>query len=297
MAVAARFLAERPRLISVVVVTYNRADALLAVLRALAAQDDREFEVIVADDGSRVEQRALLDAAAPTLGLPLRRVWHPDRGFTAATARNLGTRLARGDYLLFIDGDCVPQPDFIRRHRQLARRGCFVNGSRVLLDPVLTDAVLAQRAPMPGADFRYWLVQRLRGHCNKLLALYIRWPARWRRAHEAFRWRGIRSCNLSVWRDDFIAINGFDETFNGWGHEDADFVLRLQRSGCARINGYWGTEVLHLWHREAAREAEQQHRARVHQRAAAQTLDCRAEFGLQHGTTPDSEIRVDAFNA
>ncbi len=294
-AAASRVAHGAPRALSVVVLTYNRADALLAVLRALAAQDDRAFEVVVADDGSSPAQRSELDAVAPTLGLTLRRVWHPDRGFTAATARNLGARLADGDYLVFLDGDCVPQPDFVRRHRALARSGCFVNGSRVLLDAGLTARALRVPLPAPAAAIGFWLRQRLRGHCNKLAALYLRWPPCWRRAQAAFRWRGIRSCNLGVWREDLEAVGGFDETFDGWGHEDADFVLRLQRHGCARIDGYWATEVLHLWHREEPRANEAHNRARVQRRVDTPRLDCRAVRGLGNSTTPDADVVVEDF--
>jgi predicted glycosyltransferase involved in capsule biosynthesis len=76
------------------------------------------------------------------------------------------------------------------------------------------------------------------------------------RCHAQFRWKGIRSCNLAVWRTDYEQVNGFDETFVGWGHEDADFVLRLHNAGLVRKNGFCATEVFHLWHRESSRSQE-----------------------------------------
>jgi len=252
-------------LISIVVTTYNRSDALSAVLVALAAQKDRQFEVIIADDGSRPEHQHAVQATAQGLGLAVTHVWHPDVGFTASRARNLGVAASRGTYLLFLDGDCVPERDFVQRHRALAQTGYFVNGSRVMLSPEQTDAVLHQGEQVFGRSMGYWLGLRLRGRASKLGGLW-RVPDGRLRKVEGFQWRGIRSCNMGVWRADFEKVNGFDESFVGWGHEDADFVLRLHNAGIGRKNGFFATEVYHLWHREAARHSESKNAATVRQR-------------------------------
>ena len=283
-----------PTLISVVVSTYNRSDALCAVLDGLARQGDRHFEVIVADDGSRAEHVEAIGARRAAWNFPLRHAWQPDVGFTLSAVRNLGALQARGDYLVFLDGDCIPQPDFIARHRALARPGAFVIGSRILLEQSLSEAILRGDAPVPRCGIRT-LRERLRGRLNKLVPLCLRWPASWRRRRSTFRWRGIRGCNLALWLDDYVRIDGFDETFDGWGHEDADFVLRLQRHGCARIDGYWATEVLHLWHREEPRANEAHNRARVQRRVDTPRLDCRAVRGLGNSTTPDADVVVEDF--
>ena len=280
-----------PALISVIVSTYNRSDALCAVLDGLARQGDRGFEVIVADDGSRDEHVAALHARRGDWNFPLRHAWQPDVGFTLSAVRNLGVLQARGDYLVFLDGDCIPQADFVARHRALARRGRFIIGSRILLDPGLSAAIVERRAAAPRCGIAA-LRERLRGGINKLAPLCLRWPARWRRARTEFRWRGIRGCNLALWREDYLRIDGFDETFDGWGHEDADFVARLHAAGCARLDGYWATEVLHLWHREAARDAESANRRRVLERVRAGGAEPRAERGLHQPLRPRDNARV-----
>ena len=106
-------------LISVVITTYNRSDALAAVLQGLSLQDDRGFEVIIADDGSKTEHVHAAHEAALRSGLTISHMWHPDVGFTASQVRNRGVSIASGDYIVLMDGDCVPEVDFIRRHRQL----------------------------------------------------------------------------------------------------------------------------------------------------------------------------------
>jgi len=254
------------QLVSVVITTYNRSDALLAVLDGLCLQTDTHFEVIIADDGSRPEhQRAILESEQARR-LRAVHVWHPDVGFTASRVRNRGVAASRGEYVVFMDGDCVPEVDFIARHKILAQPGYFVNGSRVLLSQAFTERVLAKTERICGRSAWYWLRQRLLGHASKLTGL-IRLPDGNFRNKRAFSWKGIRSCNMGVWRADYLRVNGFDESFVGWGHEDADVVLRLHNSGVARKNGFCATEVLHLWHREAARNQESQNAKLVHERA------------------------------
>ena len=267
-----------PGLISIVITTYNRSEALLAVLRGLAAQDDQDFEVVIADDGSTPEHQQAVQQAAQRLGLTLVHVWHPDIGFTAARVRNLGVSVAHGAYLIFLDGDCVPEVDFVRRHRQLRGLGCFVNGSRVLLSAAFTKTVLGGRASVLNQSPGYWLSRWWAKDANKLTGL-VRLPDGAWRNKPGFRWRGIRSCNLGVWRADFEAVNGFDESFVGWGHEDADFVLRLHNHGVVRKNGFCATEVCHLWHPVSSRTEEPANAERV--RLRQKTLQVRANMGYR----------------
>lgn len=263
--------------ISFVVLTYNRTDALLAVLRSLAKQCGASHEVLVADDGSNREQVNLLKQQCPKFHCPVRHVWHPDVGFTASTARNLGAYHATGDYLVFLDGDCVPGATFVEAHAALAETSCFVNGSRVLFSQQLTQKVVSQDIDLLDQSLAFWVRARIKGDSNKLLHL-IGWPSSLYRLQQGFKWKGIRSCNMAMWRRDFFAVNGFDETFEGWGHEDADLVLRLSHAGVKRKNGFWATEVYHLWHREQQRS----HASANHQRVVSrmQTHQIMAEKGL-----------------
>lgn len=263
--------------LGLVVLTYNRSDALLAVLRALAPQCGPDEVVVLADDGSRDEHVQALRQGMPAFACPVRHVWHPDQGFTASRARNLGALHTQADYLVFLDGDCVPHPRFVRQHRALAEAGAFVNGSRVLLSEFLTAEVLAGRVDLPTLSARDWFRWRVRGDVNKLAHL-LQWPGMPGRRQPAFRWRGIRSCNFGLWYRDLASVNGFDESFSGWGHEDADLVLRLHKLGLIRKNGQGATEVFHLWHRENSREAEADNRARV--LARLHTDQVRADQGL-----------------
>lgn len=274
-------------LITVVITTYNRSEALVPVLTALAAQDDKGFEVVIADDGSTQAHQDTIQAAAHSLHLPLVHIWHPDVGFTASRVRNLGVAAARGNYIVLLDGDCVPETDFIRNHRRLRAPGYFVNGSRVMLSERLTQAIIAGTIRLQGQGAAFWLRQRVQGDASKLAGL-LRLPDWDMRKQPQFVWKGIRSCNMGVWKQDYVAIDGFDESFVGWGHEDADFVLRLHNAGISRKNGFAATEVYHLWHRPASRTTESKNAATV--RARMQSAQVLPTIGYKESATEKNAV-------
>jgi glycosyltransferase involved in cell wall biosynthesis len=277
--------------ISVVITTYNRPDALNAVVEACFAQHDQGFEIIIADDGSGHNTQQAVAALRARSPVPLRHVWQEDLGFRAARARNLGTLEATGDYIIFLDGDCVPQRNFISQHRKLAQRGYMVQGSRILLNEQATARVLRQHLDLQRLDAGEKLAWRGRGDLNKVLPLLFTLPDLCRTS-KRFTWRRIKSCNLAVWRSDLELVNGFDESFLGWGHEDSDLVVRLFNAGVMRKEGAYATEVFHLWHKENARDQETSNHATVLRRAADRTV--RAVKGLldEHRSTTE---RADAL--
>jgi glycosyltransferase involved in cell wall biosynthesis len=239
-------------LISVIVTTYNREDALEAVLRSLGRQTDRVFEVVVADDGSAAATAAVIDAWKGKVGRRLDHVWHEDRGFRAAEIRNRAILTSRGAYCIFLDGDCIVRPDFVGTHRCLAEQGCFVTGNRILLSRELTARVLREGLTPESWSFGRWLAQRLRGRVNRLSAL-LHLPLGPLRQLRRHAWRGARSCNLAVWRTDLDRVDGFDADYSGWGKEDSDVIVRLLHAGVRRKDGVFATGVLHMWHPEADR--------------------------------------------
>jgi glycosyltransferase involved in cell wall biosynthesis len=241
-------------LISVIVTTYNREDALAAVLRSLAAQTDRDFEVIIADDGSGPATAALVASLKSSVGHRVEHVWHEDKGFRAGEIRNRAVLAARGDYIIFLDGDCIVRPDFVAIHRRLAEPGAFVTGNRILLSRELTAKVLQEGLAPETWSFSTWLVERYRGGVNRLSAL-LTLPLGPLRRLRAKQWRGARSANLAIWRRDLMTVDGYDADYAGWGKEDSDIIVRLLRAGVTRKDGSFATGVIHLWHAEADRSA------------------------------------------
>jgi len=239
-------------LISVIITTYNREDALEAVLRSLARQTDADFEVIVADDGSGPATVRLVDAWKADVAYHIEHVWHEDRGFRAAEIRNRAVLASHGTYCVFLDGDCIVRPDFVAIHRRLAEPGCFVTGNRILLSRELTEKVLREKLSPEVWSFSGWLSARWRGGVNRLSAL-LRLPLGPLRRLRQRAWRGARSCNLAIWRSDLDRVDGFDADYSGWGKEDSDIIVRLLHAGVRRKDGAFATGVIHLWHAEADR--------------------------------------------
>src|SRR5215813_3077460 len=239
-------------LISIIVTTYNREDALDAVLRSLAQQGDPAFEIIVADDGSGPATAKLINSWKSKIRRRLEHVWHPDRGFRAAEIRNRAILVARGTYCVFLDGDCIVPRDFVAAHRRLAEAGWFVTGNRVLLSAELTTEVLGGKLTPERWSLVRWFAERWRGGINRLSALLHLPLGPLRRVRQRV-WQGARSCNLAIWRSDLDRVDGFDADYSGWGKEDSDIIVRLLHAGIRRKDGMFATGVLHLWHKEADR--------------------------------------------
>ena len=239
-------------LISVIVTTYNREDALEAVLRSLARQTDRDFEVVVADDGSAAATRQLIEGWKASAWPSARSCLARRSGFRAAEIRNRAILVSRGAYCIFLDGDCIVRPDFVATHRRLAEPGRFVTGNRILLSASLTAKVLRDRLTPETWSFADWVAERLRGGVNRVSAL-LSLPLGPLRGLRQRAWQGARSCNLAIWRSDLDRIDGFDADYTGWGKEDSDIIVRLLHAGVRRKDGVFATGVLHLWHPAADR--------------------------------------------
>ncbi|MCK5877907.1 MAG: glycosyltransferase family 2 protein [Candidatus Marithrix sp.] len=237
--------------ISVIITTYNRPDALELVLSALAEQQFTNFEVIVADDGSTATTAKFIQQLS--IPYPLQHVWQKDQGFRAAKVRNLAVTVAKGNYLVFLDGDCIPRIDFIAKHNQLAELGYFVVGNRVLFTKKFTQQVIQSKIPVWNWPINQWLLPYFKSNINRLSPLF-RLP--FIRKYCRQTWKGVKTCNLAVWKQNFEQINGFDESFQGWGYEDANLAVRLLRSGVHRKNGRFAIPVLHLWHNEEQRNPD-----------------------------------------
>jgi glycosyltransferase involved in cell wall biosynthesis len=246
---------------AVIVTTYNRPDALEAVLHGYLEQTVADFELLVADDGSHDETRALVNAFAARSPFPMRHVWQDDRGFRAGAARNRALAQTEAAYVIFSDGDCVPPVFFVERHRSLAAPGCFLSGNRILLSRSYTERVLRERLAVHRITTGQWLFAWLRRDVNRALPL-LRLPLASFRTTHAQDWKGVKTCNFSAWRSDLVHVNGFDERYSGWGLEDSDLVIRLLHAGVRHKSARFAAPVFHLWHRENDRShlAENQHR-------------------------------------
>jgi glycosyltransferase involved in cell wall biosynthesis len=233
-----------PPSLALIVNTYDQPDYLARVLTAVAAQTALPREVVLADDGSGDDTRRLFrDWGAP---LPCRTVhaWQEHAGFRRTHILNQAIASAQSDYLVFLDGDSVPHPEFVADHVRLAQPGAFVQGHRALIEQ--RAAAFFGRGPF-NADRRRALWQgQLRG-----LKHAYRWPRPLRRRRTDLR--GVRGCNLAIWRADLVEVNGYNQAFTGWGREDSELCVRLMNLGRHRMDVRGWALCYHLWHPPASR--------------------------------------------
>lgn len=253
--------------LALVIITYERPDALAAVLRSVARQTIAPDEIVIGDDGSGPETADVI-AKARKEGMQLVHEWREHDGFRAARMRNCALARVTGDYVVFIDGDLLLHPEFIRDHRAIARSGYFVQGKRALLGDRETEKALRTEEYWPSLFASD--VERRR-HLVRIPFLSRIRPA-------VDHLRGIRSCNFAVWMDDVRRVNGFNEDFVGWGREDDEFAMRLHNAGVKRINLRCSGVGCHLNHPPHSRD-----RVEVNSVLAKATFDTnliRCENGL-----------------
>jgi glycosyltransferase involved in cell wall biosynthesis len=205
------------------------------------------FEAVIADDGSSNETKDVITSFKNKAKFQIKHVWQNDNGFRAAQIRNKAVARSGGDYLIFLDGDCVVFPDFISRHIQLAEEGYFVRGSRVMMSEAYTqefiESVLVPSKLKIFEILKLWKLEKI-----KRIFPLARLSIGKLRKLKKKRWHGVKTCNLGMWHKDFMDVNGFDEQYIGWGHEDADLAIRIINNGVYRKEGVNAVPVLHLWH-------------------------------------------------
>ncbi|HEV7608649.1 MAG TPA: glycosyltransferase family 2 protein [Steroidobacteraceae bacterium] len=234
--------------LALVVTTYERPDALAAVLDSVARQRVAPAEIVVADDGSGPATRDVIAAFAARSAVPARVVSQPHEGFRLTRLRNLAIAATEMDYVAFVDGDMLLHPEFVADHLRLARRGFYTQGVRVRADAQLTSALIETPANLPG----FWSP----GLGGLRRAYLLRSPAlaslNRTLANQVI---AIKGCNQAFWRDDLVRVNGFNEAIEGWGPEDKELVARLENSGVRRQTLLFGGIALHLHHAPASRAA------------------------------------------
>lgn len=229
---------------SLIITTYNRKDALELVLISVQDQSVLPDEVIVADDGSREDTRDLVSEYKSRLPVPVIHVWQEDDGFQLSRIRNKAIARATGEYLILIDGDIIMHKEFVADHKRSARRGRFIQGSRVMLSDELTVKAIASHNTQfsffeKGIDNRKNTLHS--SVFSKLFSYYSR---------NIYR---VRGANVSFWKDDVVRVNGFNEAFVGWGREDSEFAVRMQHRGIKRLHLKFAAIGYHLFHKENSR--------------------------------------------
>jgi len=227
----------QPSEISLIITTYDRPDALSKVFDGLKRQTQPPGEIIIADDGSGAPTQELIAKWASKMPAPLRHIRQENEGYRRTIILNQCLAAARGSYFVILDGDCVPHAKFIVDHAGLAEKGCWVQGRRCYVRQSKVRFFAIDSTPV-----LRWMAQ------GKITG----WPKGVRLPVPIIRrdtaQRGILGCNMGFWRDDAMAVNGFDEEYTGWGGEDSDIGTRFYHLGLKRKFVYGRAILYHLNH-------------------------------------------------
>ena len=233
--------------IGVILSTYNAPQRLEATLLGYSVQSRRDFELIVADDGSGEETRELIRSFAHRFGQPIRHVWQEDIGFRKCRILNQAILCTQADYLIFSDGDCIPRRDFVTAHATAATAGRFLSAGYFRLSAATTAAITVDDicAGRP-TDVR-WLRSHGTRKSGKLAKLSARgWRASLFNTLTPTKptWNGH---NSSGWRTDLLRVNGFDERMGYWA-EDRELGERLENAGIRGKQIRYSAICVHLHH-------------------------------------------------
>jgi len=238
---------------SLIITTYNRPRVLSLVLQTVARQSELPDEVIIADDGSTDSTAKAIKNVQKSFPIPIIHVRQEDNGFRVARVRNLGAYKASGDFLIYVDGDMLLHKEFVKSHKRLIRPGRFLHGPRVLVSKSLTRKILDTGLIPRINPLRVALSHRFNMIHSTLLSRIF--------SSESTKYKS-RACNLSVYKSDFVQVNGFNEDFIGWGEEDSEFTWRLMRSGLKKIKVRFSTVGYHLDHGNNNELADLEHLAK-----------------------------------
>lgn len=274
---------------SVVIATYNQPRALALVIHGYAVQTASDFEIVVADDGSRPETAAVIDRLRDETRLDLIHVWHPDDGFRKTEILNRAILAATTEYLIFSDGDCIPRADFVETHLRLARPRTFLSGGYLKLPAAVSDAITVDDVRSGRVANPRWL--RSLGWRPGRRALRLLDPGPLpalldRLTPTQATWNGH---NSSTWRDLALAANGFDLDM-AYGGEDRAFGLRLVNAGIRGVGIRHRAPCLHLDHPRPYIDREALDRNRLIRERIIRERETRARLGIaelppaaQHG--------------
>lgn len=256
-----------PLSLSLVVSTFDQPDGLAKAFAGIQRQTQPPAEILVADDGSAEPTRQLIEKFSKSSPVPVKHIWQPHDGFRKTLVLNKTILAATGDYLVFTDGDCVPHPKFIADHAALAEKSFWVQGRRCFVREEFVEEFEAEQMPA----WSWMLAGKITGATKG-----IRWPVPI--IHRDTRQRGIIGCNMGFWREDVLAINGFDEDYTGWGGEDSDIGTRLYHLGRLRKFVYGRAITFHLNHPKLPRLHHEASLARLANTIATRKICC--EHGI-----------------
>lgn len=239
--------------ISLIISFYNKIELLKLILVALEEQTLRDFEVIIADDGSTLDVVDEIHRLKDSFSFSIKHVWHEDLGWRKNAILNQAVLASKSDYLVFIDGDCIPHRQFLQEHLEFRKESQVLCGRRVLLTAKVSKKLSANRIQKRYLGYPVFfdllwetLFLGKKTYLEQMIHLRSKWL---RQLVIKERQRYILGCNFSLWKEDILRVNGFDERFKHPGYgEDIDLEQRLAAIGIPAISCKCALLIFHVYH-------------------------------------------------
>lgn len=229
--------------LDLIVSTYNNPKALSEIISLIERGTLQPDNLHIADDGSTEDNMHLIKDRLSTYSGKNSYHWHEDKGFRKSKILNQAIRSSEAEYIVFLDGDCLPHRKFIQDHQFLAREGCFIQGRRCFVSETYVPSLLDGETSLSKLQLSF-----------KIKGMFKSFRTPFPITAKNQKMKGIIGCNWGIWRKDLIRVNGFDEAYEGWGREDSDLAARLYNSGISRIIVRGRCLVYHLNHKENKRD-------------------------------------------
>ncbi|EAK0439225.1 glycosyltransferase family 2 protein [Campylobacter lari] len=238
---------QKPKTCALIITTYNQKERLALVLDSVKNLDPLPNEVLIADDGSREDTVKLIQAYQKDFPCKLEHIWQEDKGFRLSEIRNKAIKASKSEYIIVIDGDMVLEKSFVADHLKFAQKKVFLQGSRVILNEKESKELLSKN------DFS--LAFNKKGFKNQRNIFLAKCIYKFSKLAKKFfkksqLIKGIRGCNMSFYKSDFEAIEGFNEKFIGWGREDSEFVARFLFNEGVFKRLKFNALAYHIYHEE-----------------------------------------------
>ena len=246
-------------LASVIVSFYNKIEWMKLVLAAFERQSCSDFEIIIADDGSGEEVVKELQSVIQISPLHIQHLWHPDAGFMKNAMLNKAVLASKSDYLIFIDGDCVPHKHFVKDHIRLQAPGRILAGRRVNLSRYLTESLTTEkiRKGFLEGSFLWRLIGDSIFNKSRDVEKGLHLGCSWLNINLGSHKKGVLGCNFSVSKEAIIEVNGFDDRYQYPGvGEDTEIEYRLVKNGHTVLRPKMSLVQYHLWHERLSRAME-----------------------------------------
>ncbi len=236
---------------SVIAAFYNNIEYLKLVFAGFERQTEKDFEFIIADDGSKAEVVKEIESIASNYSFRIKHIWHPDKGFRKNKILNQAILASESDYLIFIDSDCVPHSKFVAEHLNEKENNKVLTGRRVNLSQKLTN-LLNEENIKDGfleTNSLRMIADAIFGESNYVEKGFY-FQNKFLRKTLNKKYRGLLGCNFSLCKKDILAINGFDERYEAASiGEDSDVQFRLELIGIKVKSLNHVAVQYHLYHK------------------------------------------------